>query len=1145
MRHFLHPTPLQLARALDRLAALVYRRRVPLEPLRFTRLSGPPFGSPPAPAAGDPGEPIPPGTYWGGPNVNFLLRGVVTIPADIDPAAGPLALHLPLGEAGDFSHPEALVYLNGVPWAGVDRHHQEIPLPCSAGWHPASSAPGSAIPSDATTHRRDTTPRYNLLLHGWTGLLGSHDADPARRLFMGQCALVQIDPPARDLLTLGRAALQTAELLDERDPARARLLTALDDALRLLHPSSPSSSVAILPALDALRAGVAAAGPPLDLDLIAAGHAHIDVAWLWTLGQTRGKAARTFATVLRLMEQFPDFHFTQSQPQLYDFLRADQPALFDQVAARVAEGRWEPIGGMWVEADCNISGPESLARQLVLGRRFFRDRFGPAAESPVLWLPDVFGYAWNLPQLIREAGLEYFFTIKIGWNQTNQMPFDSFWWQGLDGTRVLTHFSTAPEGPGDAGGGGTGGFQTRPYNLRATATYNANLTPFAALGSWVKLKHKATQRTMLMAYGYGDGGGGPTREMNETAGALRHFPGLPRVTQGRVIDFFRQLEAESGGELPVWNSELYLEIHRGTYTTQSRNKRANRRSEFLLHDAEFLAALATTLDPAYAYPHEMLRRAWELVCLNQFHDIIPGSSIGAVYEESLRQYADVAALAQSVRDEALAVVARVGNPPLLINPTSFPRDDYAFLPIDPDVARSFLTAAGPATLQPVDGGLLLDAGTLPPYSVTPLQMIESASSDAGFASTPSVSEDADTEYRSKSPLLPRTPAPLRFTPHTLENAYLLIEFNPAGDITRIYDKTHRREALPPGAIANQWQAFDDHPLNWDAWDIDSFYEDTRYLAEPAASVRVVEEGPLRATLEIRRRILHSATIQRISLCANRPQIDFDTWIDWRERHILLKTAFPLDVLAPVATHEIQWGNVQRPTHRNTSWDWARFETCAQKWVDLSEGDYGAALLNDCKYGHDVRDNVIRLTLLRAPTAPDPEADQGEHRFAYSLFFHGPARPAEIAARAYALNDPLLVVAGGAAGEQGSGDAGEQEPSAGASFTPAPLPPSTPALLPPAPPLPRVPALPLSLISVDPPHLIIETVKAADDGDGLIVRLYECERRRGPAVLRTAFPLRAAWRTNLLEENRAPLDVAGREARLTVRPFEIVTVRLCL
>jgi alpha-mannosidase len=573
---------------------------------------------------------------------NFTMRSHFQVPADWD-SHTPVALYLPLGNAGDFSHPEALAYIDGIPYAACDRHHQEILVPPQ--W-------------------RDGQPHL-LALHGWTGMGADlRPATPGTKLFMHPCTLVQLDQPTRDFIATVRVTLGIAVNLAENEPAKGHLLNALDEAFKILEMREPFDEAfyASIPAAHAaLRAGIKKAGPPAEVSIVAAGHAHIDVAWLWTLGQTRRKAGRTFHTVLRLMEQFPDYHFTQSQPQLYDYIRKDYPGLLEAIKAHVAEGRWEAIGGMWIEADCNLSGAESLARQFLLGRTFFREHFG-AAESPVLWLPDVFGYAWNLPQLIKEAGLEYFFTIKIGWNQYNRLPYDSFWWQGLDGTRVLTHFSTTPD----------------PYGYGGS-TYNAEATPWQALGTWTRFQQKELQHELLMAFGYGDGGGGPTREMLENIREMAAFPATPRMVQGHVGDFFRRLEAESGDSLPTWNGELYLELHRGTYTTQSRNKRANRKSEFLLHDAEFLATLAGLIDPHYEYPAAILRQAWELVCLNQFHDIIPGSSINPVYVESLQQYLEIQEMGAAVRAEALRVIAgQLEGDLLVVNPTGFARFDLAF-----------------------------------------------------------------------------------------------------------------------------------------------------------------------------------------------------------------------------------------------------------------------------------------------------------------------------------------------------------------------------------------------------------------------------------------------------------------------------------
>jgi alpha-mannosidase len=1046
-QHTARFTPQKIALRLRLIEGVAYRQRHDMPPVRFHTLASP-LVPPPLDADTSGWEVIEPQTYWGGKDINFIMVTTFQVPASWQ---APIALYLPLGTSGDFSHPETLAYIDGQPYAAIDRHHPEFLL--------------AEQYCDGKEH--------TLFLHGWTGLLGSTESEQGLKLFMRQPQVVQIDMPTREFIAAARVALGVANYLDDNHPAKGRLYTALDDAFKLLDTREPLGGdkfySSVSAAYDALMDGISSAGQPLDVDVIAAGHAHIDTAWLWTLGQTRRKAGRTFHTVLRYMEQYPRYHFTQSQPQLYDYVRRDYPELFEAIKERVAEGRWEPIGGMWVEADCNISSGESLARQFLLGRRFFREHFGEGAESPVLWLPDVFGYAWNLPQLIKQAGLEYFFTIKIGWNQYNKLPYDSFWWQGLDGTKVLTHFSTTPEAS----------------NIKSIATYNAEITGMTTLGTWYNLKQKAETKTILMSYGWGDGGGGPDRYMLENAVELANFPGAPRVTQGKVIDFFRQLERESGEVLPTWNGELYFELHRGTYTTQSRNKRANRKSEFLLHDAELAATLASLVDPSYQYPHAAFNQGWETICLNQFHDIIPGSSIGEVYVESQQQYAALREAFVAVRDSALDAIAhKIGGDLIVVNPISFHRGDLAFwqgtLPEGKHLECPAYEAASIST-QAVEGGTLIYLDQMfPALSALPMVITDGA--------------------------LPVIENQFKVTPTLLENANLRVELNGAGDITRIYDKLAGREVLPAGAVANQFQVFEDRPTNWDAWDIDIHYDDRMWIAEPASSVTVLESGPLRGMIEIRRRILNSDYVTRISLSYYSRRLDFETSIDWRERHTLLKTAFPVDVLSPRATYEVQFGHVERPTHRNTSWDWARFEVCAQKWADLSETDYGVSLLNDCKYGHDIRDNVIRLSLLRSTTSPDPTADAGEHHFSYSLLPHEGGLGSTIE-KAYRINDPIIVYQTQAAAT------------------------STQSIQ--------------SLVTSESPALVIETVKRAEDGNGIIVRLYESHRIRGHVRLHLGFPVASAALTNLLEEDQEAVSVedGGRAVSVDVTPFKIITLRL--
>jgi alpha-mannosidase len=1038
MRHQIRWTAEKISRRIELIAAQTYQRANEIPPFRYRYLENPLDAPPVSTNVDDTSwETIQPYDYWANPRTNFILRTKFTT-GNFDLAAGPIALFLPIGIAGDFSHPEALVYIDGEPLAGCDRHHQEIILPEKY--------------CDGKEHA--------LALHGWTGIGGNTVGDMTNRLKMNPCQVVQIDQPTRDFVALTRVIHGISEQLEERNPAKHHLLTAFDDALKLVDVRNPIGDrfyESIPSALEMLRDEIEKAGPPLDVAINAIGHAHIDVAWLWTLGQSRRKTGRTFYTVIRLMEQFPEYIFGQSQPQLYEYIRQDYPELFKIIQTRVAEGRWEPIGGMWVEADCNLSGPESLVRQFLLGRRFFREHFGKGTESPVLWLPDVFGYAWNLPQLIKEAGLEYFFTIKIGWSQYNRLPYDSFWWQGLDGTKVLTHFSTTKD-PGS------------PF----AATYNSDASPSQIFGTWMNFQQKdygpvGKIPPLLMSYGFGDGGGGPTREMLENIRELGDFPSAPQVHPGKVGDFFQSLERVSEN-LPTWNGELYLEYHRGTYTTQARNKKANRQSEFLLHDAEFLATYAWLLDPNYQYPFESFTQTWQLVCLNQFHDIIPGSSIAPVYQESLEQYEVVRQIGEEIRDQALKVIAeQLGVSQLVVNPAPFPRSE----PIAVD-------------------DTLVDLGELPAYSITPLV----------------------TDHRHRI-ATHNPPVALAGSQPSIENDFLRVEFDTAGDITRIFDKITKREVLPEGAVANQILAFEDIPLSWDAWDIDIFYDDKLWLAEPATSIQVVEENSLRATLEIKRCILNSDYTQNISVTHNSPRLDFETRIDWQERQILLKVAFPVNVLAPMATFEIQWGNVQRPIHRNTSWDWARFETAAQKWVDLSEGDYGVSLLNDCKYGHDIRDNIMRLTLLRGTTAPDPIADYGEHLFKYSLFPHQGNWDEKTVAEAYSLNDPVIIF-------QIEG----VRPATGKTATSL---------------WSSVEAQPL--ISTNQSNIVIETIKRAEDGNGIIVRLYESQRKRGEFLLTTAFPIKQAWRANILEENQEEIPVNSNHLKFQIKPYQILTLRL--
>ncbi|AQT68107.1 Mannosylglycerate hydrolase [Anaerohalosphaera lusitana] len=986
---------------------------------------------------------IEPGTYWGQWYSNFTLRSRFTVPAEWADCE-PVALSFNIGEAPgwDFCHPEALVHIDGKPLAGLDKYHKVIYLPKDC--------------IDGEEHL--------LSLDGYTGRWGIYEGTSDVKLLMQGCDVVSIDTETRDFVAVARMALDCVTALDVNNPARERVLNSLDEAFRCLNLREPLAKgfyASVPEAHKTLTEGIARAGNPLDVNISAIGHSHIDAAWVWPLAQTRKKCGRSFHTVLSLMNEFDEYIFTQSQPQLYEYVKQDHPELFESIREKVRQGKWETVGGMWVEADCNITGPESLARQFLLGRRFFTEHFGKGAESPVLWLPDVFGYAYNLPQIMKLAGLEYFFTTKMSWNRYNQMPYDTFMWEGLDGTQVLTHLGTTKSGD--------------------WVTYNGTAKAEELLNTWTNCRQKECHSELMTCFGHGDGGGGPTREMLENIANTANFPSMPRVKHGKVIDFFKKLEKKCGSDLPKWNGELYLEGHRGTYTTQANNKKANRRSEFALHDAEWLASLAALTDNGYAYPYDELTRAWKLVCLNQFHDIIPGSSIGEVYEDSLEQYAQVEQITDEIKKSALNTLSSKMNSGLIVaNPTSFCRTDLAWLDTRLNENETLTTSQGEIlTTQNTEDGTLIDLGRIEEFSIQPLTIS---------------SKDRDPIRNT-----------LTVSQNLLENKFLKIELNTEGDITSIYDKISQRQVLSENAIGNQLQAFEDRPIDWDAWDIDIFYNDKMWLANPADSVKVAETGPLRATLEIKRKILNSSYTQRISLTRNSPAIEFTTEIDWQEKHVLLKAAFPVEILSDVATYEIQWGHVDRPTHHNTSWDWAKFEVCAQKWVDLSEGDYGVSLLNDCKYGHDIRDNIIRITLLRSPTMPDPCADTGRHSFRYTLLPHSGKLSMETVRRAYALNDPLIV-----------------HRSDNPTTQPKRL---------------------ASMVRLDRENVFVETIKQAEDGSGIIVRLYEAAQCRGPVELTAGFELASCYVADLLENNKEQLETDGRKVRFNIRPFQIITLRL--
>jgi len=793
--------------------------------------------------------------------------------------------------------------------------------------------------------------------------------------------------------------------------------------------------------------------------LALTGHAHLDLAWLWPLEETRRKAKRTFASVLGLMDRYEDVSFIQSSAQLYEWVERDAPELFDRVKEYVAEGRWETVGGSWVEPDCQIPSGESFTRQLFYGQRYFEERFG--RRSTVAWLPDTFGYSPGLPQLLRGAGLSGFFTYKLNWSETNDFPHDLFVWEGIDGSRVVAHTF---ENPG--------------------TDYNGDITPLDLYGTWRNFRGKRHHPESLFSFGWGDGGGGPSEKMLENFGRLKDFPAMPHLRMARVDEFFASLPEDG---LPRWVGELYLELHRGTLTTQAKVKKLNREAEHRLLEAEAFAAVAAL--GGAPYPAEELERLWKVLLLNQFHDILPGTSISEVYQDAHRQLEEAVSGAERLRDEALHSLAQgtgladAGRSITVANAALHSRPLTVLLPAKPGVTPA--DAKGrPVPAQVTPDGLLIHA---PGREVPGLGRISLAmrgeTPDASLVGTGSGVEVGES---GGGPFI--------------ENELLRVEISADGSLGRVYDKEAEREVLD--GSGNLLRVYADKPPNWDAWDLNEDYEMEGEEIPGAESVEVVEAGPLRGAVRVERRFRGSRISQTYRLLSASRRLDVGTRVDWRERQVLLRALIPLNVRSHEATFETMHGAARRPTHRNTPWDEVRFEVSAHRFADLSEPGYGVALLNDGKYGHSAIDNVLGISLLRSPLYPDPLSDEGEHRFTYSLFPHpGDWTEAGVAREAFSLNSPLVVGGGGG------------EPAG------------------------------YGLVATEGVELALGSLKRAEDGRGAILRLYEPHGKRGHATLRFAFGAESVERVNLLEEPEGTVETREGEVRLDVRPFEVLTLRV--
>lgn len=860
---------------------------------------------------------------------------------------------------------------------------------------------------------------------------------------------------AQDLYGALRRATNAAAVTFER--------TAVPDAAPLAHLDRQGIAEAQAILDDALARPASGSATRCT----AIGHAHIDTAWLWPIRETKRKLLRTFSTQLRLMEADPDYVFLCSQAQQYEWVRERSPQLFEQIKARVAEGRWEPGGAMWIEPDANCPSGESLIRQILHGARYWESHFGDRARQTFLYLPDTFGFPASLPQIMAQCGLHTFITNKMVWSRFNVFPHTTFVWRGIDGTEVIAHNTPGHD-------------------------YNAVNTPKQLLHG--ETNHRNRDRTppgepgatWLQPFGYGDGGGGPTDWSLLFAHLANNCDGLPRVKLGRADEFCAGLlrhAAQAEGtpeEIPTWWGELYLEIHRGTLTTQAWIKEANRRAEEDLRFAELLTFAGPTRPDTKAAADTMakLDKAWKTLLLNQFHDILPGSSIGAVYEDSRRDFARIAKTTDALIERGttawLANLSTAGTkrPMGVFNPCSSPRSAV----IELDDAHAF------ARSVPALGVAVIDRDT--PHGCVPARAIDELESRGVLA---------------------------------LSNGILRVGIDALGRVSSL-----RREGGGPELCAcdgegghipmNQLMLYEDVPHMWDAWDIDpSYVEKARPVESEPDSIEIVSDGPLRAAVRIARPLGAASTIeQTYILDAANPRLDIHTKVIWRESHSLLRALFPTAVLSPLATYEIQFGHTQRPTHRNTSWDAAMFEVCAHRWMDLSERGTGLALLNDSKYGHSCRENVMGLSLLRAPHHPDPTADRSEHEFTYSLMPHeGDWRTAGVDSEAEALNTPLLAYALNP-GEDGS---------LGRAWSP------------------------VEVTCEGSAHVKIAAFKKAESDDRLILRFWEHHGGRGQLKIKWNLPISEVSAVDPLER-RTELEGfshTGSETTLTLRPFQLLSI----
>lgn len=976
--------------------------------------------------------------HWGYREQYCWFRQTVTVPARF--AGKKIAYETGSGDSAF----QFIVYVNGKAVQGIDPNHRYIFL------------------SDRAKAGETFDIALSAYCDDWN-FCGQTTLSASLRVF---------DEDAAKLFYDLDSLLDAANNFHEDDVNRVDIVKEVNKAVNLLaldDPDEETYRASLRAACAHLHTHVFGAGAPVTISAI--GHTHIDTAYLWRLRQTRDKAGRSFATVLNLMKEYPEYKFMSSQAQLYEYVKNDYPELYEEIKQAVKDGRWEPEGSMWVESDTNVVSGESLVRQFLFGKRFFKEEFG--TENRIMWLPDVFGYSAALPQIMKKSGIDYFMTTKLSWNEYTRFPYDTFRWEGIDGSAVLAHFEPCTEND-----------DRDDFNT----TYNAGASPTFALRTWQRYSDKDLNRNVLCSFGHGDGGGGPTRLMLEQIRRLNEgIPGCPVMKQEFTRTFFDRLAKETEGDprLPKWRGELYLQFHRGTLSSQARNKKYNRRCETALHDAETYSALARFLTGA-DYPKERINGVWKTVLLNQFHDIIPGSAIAPVYEDSKEQYEQALADLGELKNEALsaltAAIDTAEETITVFNSFGQARTEAAILrlPFDEEIA----VADHDGTLLPSqktwDGSFAFLAKDVPAKGYKTFAV------KRGKQSPPSVIR-ADTKKA--------------------ETPFIDLTFDKNMNIASLVLK-ESGETINGKETFGRLIAYEDRPHSREAWDLKCYYDERFWNVDNVVSAEVIEEGAVRTVVRIVRTFNLSAITQDYIFYAHTARTDIVFDIDWKEENIALKADFPVAVNTGRATFDIQFGNVERSTTNNTLDDYAQYEAAGQKWADLSDNGFGLSVLNDCKYGWNVKDGHIRPTLLRSATKPNHLQDRERHQFTFAFYPHGgTVDKAATVHEAYSLNLPL--------------DAVHSEKHSGVY-------PSE-----------------FAFVSCDKVNVVIETLKAAEDTDSFILRLYETHNKTTACRVDFCRPLAAVSECDLMEENDSAIPHEFNSVPLSLRPFEIKTLRITL